>query len=105
MSDFLLTPDAESARPARQLRLVATGLADTAEVPRSHRARPAPPPCYVPCEACGGMVLVGVTATGVRLAVETHVKTYVVQLVQGERLPRFSESRAYPVHTCTPERS
>jgi hypothetical protein len=58
MPDFTLTPDEDTHAP-RQLRLVATGLADTAEVPTAHRGRPDPPPCYVPCEACGTLVLLG----------------------------------------------
>jgi len=97
MPDFTLPPD-EDAHAPRQLRLVARGLADTAAVPTAPRGRPDPPPCYVPCEACGTLVLLGITAAGVRLAVDTHVRTYVVQWTPGEAMPRLSESRAYPVH-------
>ena len=34
MPDFTLTPDEPLDTPSRQLRLVTTGLADTAEIPR-----------------------------------------------------------------------
>ena len=84
----------------RQLRLVATGLADTAEVSPSNRGKPDPQPCYVPCEACGVHVLMGITPAGVRLAVDTQGKTYVVQWTPGASIPRFSESRGYPLHRC-----
>jgi hypothetical protein len=46
------------------------------------------------------MVLTEITAAGVRLAVDTQVRTYVVQWTPGEAMPKLSESRAYPVHTC-----
>jgi hypothetical protein len=96
MPAFLLEPDVDSM--PRQLRQVATGLADTAEIPRSKR--PAPPPCYAPCEACGVSVLTGSTVAGTRLALDTHIATYLVQWDQGAPAPRLVESRGYPVHRC-----
>jgi len=96
MADFLLEPDRPERR--RPVRLVATGLADTAEVPRSTRAEPAP--CYVPCEACGQAVLHGTTSAGVRLALDTQVPTYTVVWPAGTPEPVLQGSRAYPVHHC-----
>lgn len=100
MSDLTLTPDEPLDLPARPLRLVATGLADTAEVPRSPRRDP--PPCYVPCEACGTAVLHGCTPPGERVALDTHRKAYLIDWDQGAPAPRLVESRAYPVHRCAP---
>jgi hypothetical protein len=103
MSDFTLEFDVpEDARPARDrsLRAVSTGLAPTAAVPKQRG--PDRPPCYVPCEACGVLVLTGVTPAGTRLALDTHIKTYTVQWGSGAAQPLLHESRAYPVHQCRP---
>ena len=100
MSDFTLEPDEIEPEPparSRPVRLVSTGLAPTAEVP-SQRCTPEPLPCYGPCEACGGMVLVGRTPSGQRLALDTHVPTYLV--VWEGRQPLLHGSRGYPVHSC-----
>ena len=101
MPDFFLEPDElEPERPERHrpVRLVASGLADTAEVPRSTRAEPEP--CYAPCEACGASVLTGKTTAGVRLCLDTHVSTYLVDWSAGTPVPVLHHSRAYPVHRC-----
>ena len=101
MADFLLEPDeVEPERPERHraVRLVSTGLADTAEVPRS--TRPAPPPCYAPCEACGASVLTGKTTAGVRLCLDTQHATYTVDWPAGTPEPALHHSRAYPLHRC-----
>ena len=98
MADFLLEPD-EIERPTRRpVRLVSTGLADTAEVPRSTRAEPAP--CYGPCEACGVSVLTGKTPAGVRLCLDTQHATYTVAWPAGTPEPVLHHSRAYPLHRC-----
>jgi hypothetical protein len=101
MADFLLEPDeVEPERPERHraVRLVSTGLADTAEVPRS--TRPAPPPCYAPCEACGASVLTGTMTAGVRLCLDTQQNTYTVDWPAGTPEPVLHHSRAYPLHRC-----
>jgi len=66
MADFTLEPDdLEAARPdrARAARLVSTGLTPTAAIPPATRTKE-PPPCYVPCEAWGALVLTGCPPTG-----------------------------------------
>jgi len=98
MSDLTLTPDDEAGAPPRQLRLVATGLADTAAVPRSNT--PGPPPCHVPCAACGVSVLMGRTRAGTSLSPDTSIPTYLVDWDHGAPTPRLVESRGYPVHQC-----
>jgi hypothetical protein len=103
MTDFLLEPDEiEPERPERRrpVRLVRTGLAPTAEVPTQRRGHETPP-CYVPCEACGVQVLMGETASGTRLALDPHVRTYTVLWEPGAPQPTLQRSRAYPVHGCT----
>ena len=101
MAEFLLESAAiEPERPERHraVRLVASGLADTAEVPRSTRAEPAP--CYGPCEACGASVLTGKTTAGVRLCLDTQHATYLVDWPAGTPEPVLHYSRAYPLHRC-----
>src|SRR5262245_9026097 len=98
MSDITLTPDEPLGASSRQLRLVTTGLADTADLPRSKH--PEALPCYGPCEACGTQVLVGMTSTGTRLALDTSIATDLVDWDHGEALPRLLESRGYPAHQC-----
>jgi len=101
MASFTLEPDElEPERPDRRrpVRLVATGLADTAEVPRSTRAAPAP--CSAPCEACGASVLTGKTPAGVRLCLDTQHATYLVEWPAGTPEPVLHHSRAYPLHRC-----
>ena len=103
MPDFLLEPDEidpERSERRRPVRLVSTGLAPTAAVPASARRGKDTPPCYAPCEACGGLVLTGRTLTGIRLALDTQVRTYTVYWAQGAPEPTLSESRGYPVHQC-----
>ena len=98
MPDFCLDPDEVEPERRRPVRLVASGLADTAEVPRSTRAEPEP--CYAPCEACGALVLTGTTTAGVRLALDTQHATYLVEWPAGTPEPVLHHSRAYPVHCC-----
>ena len=102
MPDFMLEPDEiEPERPERRrpVRLVSTGLAPTAEVPtRRHGTEPSP--CYVPCEACGGMVLTGETPSGTRIALDTAIQTYTAAWPSGTPRPLLHASRAYPVHVC-----
>ena len=98
MSEFLLTAEEPLEAAAKPGRLVSSGLAPTADLP-STRGKETPPQ-YAPCEGCGTQVLVGTTATGVRLAVDPQWPTYVVQWHAGEAAPRLSESRGYPVHRC-----
>jgi hypothetical protein len=103
MTDFTLEPDEiEPERPERHrpVRLVATGLAPTAEPPRA--TKPPPPPCYTACEGCGAAVLTGTTAAGLRLALDTHLPTYLVDWSAGTPVPVLHVSRAYPVHRCHP---
>jgi hypothetical protein len=103
MSDFLLEPDElDPERPARSrpVRLVATGLADTAALPPSATRGPDRPPCYAPCEACGALVLTGRTPTGTRLALDTQRTTYTINWLPGTPEPTLHESRGYLMHRC-----
>ena len=99
MPDFMLEPDEVEPERRRPVRLVSTGLADTAEVPRSSKPEP---PCYAPCEGCGAAVLTGTTSAGLRLALDTHLPTYLVDWSAGTPVPVLQVSRAYPVHRCHP---
>jgi hypothetical protein len=91
---------APSKAPARQARLVSTGLAPTADVPVSSRASRESPPCYAPCGGCGALVLTGRTQAGRQLALDVGIKTYVVDWHHGAPAPVLVESRGYPVHRC-----
>lgn len=53
-----------------------------------------------PCEACGTPVLVGELDTGVLVAVEPQVLTYVLRWLNREPRPRLQASRGYPAHQC-----
>ena len=100
MPDFFLEPDEiEPERPARPspVHLVSGGLHPTAEVPPSRRKDH--PPVYVPCEACGTMVVTGATVHSTRLALDLHLKTYTLTW-HHEAEPVLHESRSYPVHQC-----
>jgi hypothetical protein len=105
LTDFLLEPDQieEPDRPERRSppRLVATGLAPTAEapVPRASK-RPDAPPVYAPCPACQALVLRGLTTSGEQLTLDTGLKTYAVDWSHGEAAPVLRESRGYPEHVC-----
>lgn len=96
MTDFTLEPE----RPERRTppRMVSTGLAPTAELPKVRGKDH--PPAYAPCEACGHLVLLGETRAGTRLALDVHQTTYCVNWDKGAKLPRLDESRGYPVHRC-----
>jgi hypothetical protein len=98
MTGFTLEPNELEPERRRPVRLVSTGIAPTAEVPRS--TSPEPPPCYTACEACGAAVLTGTTDAGTRLALDTHVSTYLVDWEHGAKTPRLTISRGYPVHRC-----
>jgi hypothetical protein len=103
MSDFTLEPDEpEEDRPERlrPVRFVSTGLTPTAEPPRIVRPKAAPRRCYAPCARCQAMVLSGTTTTGIRVALDTHIATYVVDWDHGTPEPVFLQSRGYPVHRC-----
>ena len=101
MPDFFLEePDEiEPERPVRPgpVHLTSGGLHPTAEVPPSRRKDH--PPVYVPCEACGAMVVLGATVHGLRLALDLHITTYTI-LWHHEAEPVLHESRSYPVHRC-----
>jgi hypothetical protein len=100
MPDFFFEPDEiEPERPARShpVHLVSGGLHPTAEVPTSRLKDH--PPVYVPCEACGVMVVTGATVHGARLALDLHIKTYAISW-HHEAQPVLHESRSYPVHRC-----
>ena len=105
MPDFMLEPDAieEPERPERRSppRLVATGLAPTAEapVPRVSK-KPDAPPVYAPCPACQALVLRGVTTDGTQLTVDVRTRTFVADWNHGATLPVLRESRGYPEHVC-----
>ena len=102
MADFMLEPDEiedERSARARPPRYVSTGLAPTADVPMKARGKEHPP-CYAPCDACGAQVLTCMTGTGLRLVLDTHIKTYTVSWEQRVPLPLCQESRGYPVHQC-----
>jgi hypothetical protein len=60
-------------------------------------------PAYAPCLRCGAAVLTGCTASGQRVALDTGIKTYVVDWDHGAPMPRLHESRGYPVHACHPQ--
>jgi hypothetical protein len=103
MTDLTLTADealATPEMPSRQVRMVSSGLAPTADVPVSSRTKRESPPCYAPCTVCGALVLTGATQTGIRLALDVGIKTYVVDWHHGTPQPVLIESRGYPVHRC-----
>ena len=66
MTDFTLEPDElDPDRPVRRSgRLVASGLAPTAEVPPPRGRTTEPVPAYGPCPTCGRPVLAGLTRAG-----------------------------------------
>ena len=101
MSDFLLEPcEIEPERPERRpVRLVSTGLAPTAAIPAGRRTAETPP-CYVPCEACGAVVLVGETLAGLRVALDIGVQRYAPVWESKAAHPALHQSRGYPVHVC-----
>jgi hypothetical protein len=104
MPDFMLEPDEiEPERPERRrpVRLVSTGLADTAEAPPSARRGQEHPPCYVLCRTCNSPVLLGQTPSGVQVALNVSGRRcYTVHWLTGAHQPRLAESRAYPEHQC-----
>ena len=102
MGDLTLTPDEPDLpeTPTRQVRLVATGLAPTADLPVRSRTTAEPSPCYAPCGACGVLVLTGRTQAGASVALDTGIKTYAVDWHHGAPEPVLVESRGYPVHCC-----
>jgi hypothetical protein len=63
------------------------------------RPRPPTPAAYGPCPRCGGSILTGVTQAGQQVALDTHIKTYVVLWAETP-LPTLAESRGYAVHRC-----
>jgi hypothetical protein len=97
-----LTPDDHSAllEPSTRRLPLGGGLHPEADVPTHAANTPASSPCYKPC-ACGAVVLTGQTPTGQRVALDTGVRTYVVEWSQGELVPRLVESRGYPIHRCS----
>jgi hypothetical protein len=102
VSTFTLLPDdprTPTEPTTRQLRLVTTGLAPTAEVPGA-RAQPERPACYLPCPTCGAQVLVGRTKAGKAVALDLGPQTYIVDFPAGADAPTLHESRGYPVHGC-----
>jgi len=103
MPDFTLVPDEPldpPETPARHVRLVSTGLAPTADLPRPGRRTLDLPPCHAPCATCGALVLVGATQSGTRLALDVGIRTYTVLWLNGTPEPVLHDSRGYPVHRC-----
>jgi hypothetical protein len=102
MPEFMLEPDqidTDSPERSRAPREVSSGLAPTADVPtKKHKKEPAP--CYVPCEACGQLVLMGDTADGRRLAVDLEIPMYVIGWNARAERPCLYESRGHAVHHC-----
>src|SRR5215510_9128774 len=101
---FMLEPDdIEPERPERsRVRMVATGLAPTEDVPRNTRQKP-PQPCYGPCPRCGAQVLCGDMPGGVPLMLDTSLKSYVVRWPQHTDRPALTEGQGYPAHRCAGE--
>ena len=60
------------------------------------------PAGYDACPHCQAPVLTGETASGERLALDTGIRTLVVDWTPGQPCRRLYESRGYPVHTCRP---
>src|SRR5262245_43565280 len=100
MPDFLLTPDDEEATDAQGRLFELAGLHPEADIPATKRKGRELPPCYVPCEGCGGMVLQGTTDVGTRLALDPKTPTYAVLWLPDTPWPRLTQSRSYPVHHC-----
>ena len=103
MTDLALTADENLGTPetpARQLRLVTTDLAPTADIPSSVRTQPDLSPAYAPCSACGALVLTGMTSTGAQLTLDVRVATYTIDWQHGSPQPLMHESRGYPLHQC-----
>jgi hypothetical protein len=84
---------------SRPVRLVSSGLAPTVDVPAAAHTATEPAPVHVPCAGCGALVLTGATVDGTRLALDLHVRTYVV-IWHHEAQPVLHLSRAYPAHQC-----
>lgn len=61
---------------------------------------PAPGQVLVPCPRCGHKVVLGQTAGGEIVAVETQRQMYTLVWHQGEPYPRLRPSRGYPTHQC-----
>ena len=106
MAGFFLEPDElEPERPVhtKPPRLVSTGIAPTAEVPKGRPGKETPP-CYTPCVFCGLEVLTGATTQGQVLHLDVSQCCYAVSWPSQAEMPTLFASRAYPVHTCGHER-
>ena len=79
-------------------------LPDTAPIPATGRSRRSPA-LLRPLAACGADVLTGLLPGGARLALDTHLKTSVVDWDHQAPAPRLMERRGYPVHRCVPRTS
>ena len=104
MPDFTLEPtEIEPERHERRHppRLVSTGIAPTAEVPKGRAGKEAQA-CYNPCVFCGLEVLTGATTQGQVLHLDVSQACYAVSWPSQAEMPTLFESRAYPVHTCCP---
>lgn len=102
MPDFLLEPDdiESQSSPYRATRVVATGLAPTAEAPKAKRGA-GTTRCAHPCETCGEPVLVGQTGSGARVVVDLPgPRCFTVLYDSGAQEPLFALSRAYAEHAC-----
>ena len=94
MPDFMLEPDEldpECPDRRRPVRLVATGLADTAEGPTTRTKDK--PPAYTACPQCRQAVLTGQTRAGTPLVLAEDVPTYCVV---------WPKDATQPVHGCVP---
>jgi len=63
------------------------------------RTRLLTPAAYGPCPRCKAEILIGITTAGEQVALDVHIKTYVV-VWHETPLPTLYASRGYPVHRC-----
>ena len=65
-------------------------------------ARPGKPSSVTlaPCQACGLLVITGVSDHGALVRVEPQTRTYALVWHSGERHPRAHQGRGYPEHVC-----
>ena len=96
---FTLEPDEPEEPAGRPVRVVATGIAPTAEVPGGRQRDPGTV-AMQPCATCGQPVIGARSTWNTAIFLDPHTATYVVQWDPGTPMPRAVPSRGYAVHTC-----
>ena len=101
MTDFFLSPDDDTERPARRPRAVPMGLSDMSEIPKTRPGKPDHAPADAPCLLCGAMILSGQTTDGHTVHLDMSIPCYAPVWANKAPQPTLLPSRAYPVHTCS----